>query len=162
MDILIDLQYAEDLSDEVLSSVPEHQQMLTWINAALAQLRQDEKFGDTIEISIRIVSEDESQQLNSVYRNKHYPTNVLSFVNELPDYIESFHIGDLVVCAKVVETEAKEQNKGLHHHWAHMLIHGLLHLLGFDHIDQTDAEEMESIEVIILNQLGIDDPYTTV
>ncbi len=145
-----------------MSLVPGHQQMVAWIQVALETIHSKESLKDSVEISVRIVSEDESQLLNSTYRNKDKPTNVLSFATDLPDYIDSIHIGDLVVCAKVVAIEAKEQNKSLSHHWAHMLIHGLLHLLGFDHIDKIDADEMESLEVVILNQLGIDDPYARV
>lgn len=163
MNILLDLQYADDLDDKELTTVPSQQQIAASLNTALSILKEKNIVSDnTVEISVRIVSKDESQILNTTYRDKSKPTNVLSFGSEIPDYIESDHIGDLVICAKVVEQEALEQNKKLIHHWTHMLIHGLLHLLGFDHIDPIDAEAMEGLEVIILNQLGIDDPYTTV
>jgi probable rRNA maturation factor len=77
----------------------------------------------------------------------------------LPDFIPSGFLGDLVICAEVVANEASQQGKALNHHWAHMCIHGMLHLFGFDHINSNDAEEMENLEIKILAQLGVDDPY---
>ena len=105
------------------------------------------------------MSIEESQQLNSQYRQKDKPTNVLSFPFEVPEGIELNLLGDLVVCASVVEQEAKEQNKVLFHHWAHMIVHGCLHLLGYDHINDADADEMEALEVKILAKLAISNPY---
>jgi len=84
---------------------------------------------------------------------------VLSFPSDVPDFIESTHLGDLAICASVVVSEATEQNKPIEHHWAHMSIHGLLHLLGYDHIEDDDAEEMEALEVMLLAELGFSNPY---
>lgn len=111
------------------------------------------------EITVRVVDEDESQQLNHEYRGKNKPTNVLSFPFEAPPGIEMNLLGDLVICAGVVEAEAQQQNKPLDHHWAHMIIHGTLHLLGYDHIEDDQAEEMEGLEISLLGKLSIDDPY---
>lgn len=111
------------------------------------------------ELTIRLVDEAESQTLNRDYRHKDYPTNVLSFPADLPPELNIPLLGDLVICAPVVEREAREQNKPLQAHWAHMVIHGCLHLTGYDHMDDSEAEEMESLERQLLAQLGIDDPY---
>ncbi|MEE4244633.1 MAG: rRNA maturation RNase YbeY, partial [Kangiellaceae bacterium] len=96
---------------------------------------------------------------NSQYRQKDKPTNVLSFAADIPNYIESDLLGDLAICAVVVEQEALVQNKKLSDHWAHLTVHGCLHLLGYDHIEDSDAEKMEALEVTALRKLGIDDPY---
>jgi len=119
-----------------------------------------QKFNDgNCEITLRFVDEKESQSLNLSYRNKDKPTNVLSFPSELPDFIPSDFIGDLVLCHSVITAEAKQQNKRLDHHYIHLCVHGTLHLLGFDHINDDEAEVMEQHEIQLLAQLGIDDPY---
>jgi len=105
-------------------------------------------------LTIRIVDEKESEALNSQYRHKQKPTNVLSF-----GYDESGVLGDLVICAPVVAREAKEQNKTVRAHWAHMVVHGCLHLQGHDHENQNEAEAMEKLEIRILGKLGFNDPY---
>ena len=110
-------------------------------------------------MTVRIVDETESQQLNFDYREKDKPTNVLSFPFQCPPGIELPLLGDLVICAGVVAQEATEQNKSLDAHWAHMVVHGSLHLLGFDHINDDDAAQMEAEEVTILQQLGFTNPY---
>ena len=105
-------------------------------------------------LTIRIVDEAESETLNSRYRHKQKPTNVLSF-----GYGEPGVLGDLVICAPVVEREAQEQGKTVRAHWAHMVIHGCLHLQGHDHENQKEAEAMEKLEIRILGKLGFDNPY---
>jgi probable rRNA maturation factor len=114
-------------------------------------------------LGIRIVDEVESAQLNRDYRGKDYATNVLSFRHELPDVmldaLEELPLGDLAICAPVVLREAAEQGKPAGDHWAHMVIHGVLHLLGHDHEDDAEAETMEALERSLLTQLGIADPY---
>lgn len=117
------------------------------------------QFQELSEVTIRIVDEAESQQLNHTYRGKDKPTNVLSFPFEAPAGIELPLLGDLIICRQVVEREAQEQEKPLLAHWAHMVVHGSLHLLGYDHIEDAEAEEMESIETEIMLALGYDDPY---
>ena len=111
------------------------------------------------EVTIRIVDSAESQSLNHQYRGKDKPTNVLSFPFESPPEVALPLLGDLIVCADVVAAEAAEQGKSLSHHWAHMIIHGCLHLLGYDHIEEQDAGEMEALEVELLAELNIKDPY---
>ena len=135
---------------------PKLQQIQTWVDAALEGLHQDK------EIVVRIVDETESTWLNEQYRHKNGPTNILSFPFEMPDGVQDMDLnllGDLVICAPVVASEAVEQHKTLEHHWAHMIVHGVLHLLGYDHIDDEDAERMESKEIAILKQLRINNPY---
>jgi probable rRNA maturation factor len=149
----LDYQTAEGL--EHSAKLPSSTQIVLWMQETLSYI----KYNQAVELCVRIVSEQESQTLNLTYRGKDSPTNVLSFESDIPDYIPSNHIGDLVICASVVETEAGEQEKISLHHWAHMCIHGLLHLLGYDHIEDAQAQQMESIETAILGQLGIDDPY---
>ena len=151
-DPCLDLQIAT-----TTSGLPSEAQFNNWIRAAL------EGHGDSAqyqsELSVRIVNIDESQALNHQYRHKNSPTNVLSFPADLPPEVDIPLLGDLVVCAPVVATEAIEQKKDLEAHWAHMLIHGTLHLLGYDHINNADAEIMEQLETRILTNLGYPPPY---
>jgi probable rRNA maturation factor len=135
------------------TDVPEDTQIEQWANVALYGLTE------SIEMVIRIVDEDESAQLNETYRHKVGATNVLSFPFEVPEGIELNLLGDLVVCAPVLAREAQEQNKPLMAHWAHIIIHGTLHLLGYDHIDDSDAREMEEKEIALLKTLSISNPY---
>jgi probable rRNA maturation factor len=111
------------------------------------------------ELTIRIVSLEESAYLNKKYRKKEGPTNVLSFVSEGAEKIVPDFLGDLVVCAPVVNKEACQQGKNIEAHWAHMIVHGVLHLLGLDHQDSCQAEAMENRERSILSNLGYPDPY---
>ncbi|MFT7008647.1 MAG: putative rRNA maturation factor [Colwellia sp.] len=145
----IDLQIACEASE-----LPSLEHFQRWADLALTAVT-DEKF----ELTIRLVTIKESQQLNSQYRHKDKPTNVLSFPFEVPEGIELNLLGDLVVCVPIVEQEAKEQSKSLFDHWAHMIIHGCLHLLGYDHISDADADEMEALEIKVLAELSIDNPY---
>jgi probable rRNA maturation factor len=133
---------------------PDQQQIQLWIDAALADYDQD------TEIVVRIVDKQESAELNEQYRHKSGPTNILSFPAELPEGVELDLLGDLVICAPVLEQEALEQDKLLAHHWAHIIVHGVLHLLGYDHVDETQAELMENKEIAILNKLNINNPYS--
>lgn len=138
---------------------PPEQDVQLWIDLVLSnQSNQDRNLLDS-EITIRVVSEQESQTLNHQYRNKDKPTNVLSFPFESPAQIQIDLLGDLVICADIVEKEAKLQNKLISHHWAHMIIHGTLHLLGFDHVEEQQAQQMEALEIALLAKLAIDDPY---
>jgi probable rRNA maturation factor len=115
------------------------------------------------EVCIRLVDIDEMRILNRDYRSKDKPTNVLSFCAELPPGIEldETPLGDIVVCAPVVAEEAREQHKSEDAHWAHMLIHGMLHLQGFDHIDDDEAATMEGKEIELLAELGYPSPYAS-
>ncbi len=147
--IFVDLQIAT----ENIEGLPTEEQIVQWATAAV----QPE--GDEVEMTVRIVDEAESHELNLTYRGKDRPTNVLSFPFECPDEVELPLLGDLVICRQVVEREAAEQEKPLMAHWAHMVVHGCLHLLGYDHIEDDEAEEMESLETQIMQGLGFDDPY---
>lgn len=147
--IFVDLQIAT----ENIEGLPTEEQIVQWATAAV----QPE--GDEVEMTVRIVDEAESHELNLTYRGKDRPTNVLSFPFECPDEVELPLLGDLVICRQVVEREAAEQEKPLMAHWAHMVVHGSLHLLGYDHIQDDEAEEMESLETQIMQGLGFDDPY---
>lgn len=143
----VDIQLACD------GDVPDENNFQHWVDAALAELAED------CELSIRLVEIDESTELNSTYRGKSGPTNVLSFPFEAPIPMEPRLLGDLVICRAVVETEAQQQHKQENHHWAHMVVHGCLHLLGYDHIETDEAEQMEALEKTILQSLNIDNPY---
>ena len=111
------------------------------------------------EISLLIVDETEGAELNRQWRGKDGPTNVLSFPSDLPAELNLPLLGDLIICAPVVEKEAMAQKKSLDAHWAHMVVHGTLHLLGYDHVVDAEAQEMEALETRILKQLGYPDPY---
>ncbi len=148
MNLQIEIQHMVEVD-----GAPNPMQFQAWAEAALNNRL------DHVELVIRIVDREESQQLNREYRNKDKPTNVLSFPFEAPEVVESNHIGDLVICAPVVAEEALEQGKSLEAHWAHLIVHGVLHLLGFDHINDQQAEEMENLEVEILTNLGFSNPY---
>ena len=147
--VLVDLQIAT----ENIEGLPTEEQIVQWATDAV----QPE--GNEVEMTVRIVDEAESHELNLTYRGKDRPTNVLSFPFECPDEVELPLLGDLVICRQVVEREAAEQEKPLMAHWAHMVVHGCLHLLGYDHIEDDEAEEMESLETQIMQGLGFDDPY---
>ncbi len=135
---------------------PPPEQLQCWVDAALADFSKD------TEIVIRIVDEQESAELNERYRHKVGPTNILSFPADLPEGFDLDLLGDLVICAPVIEKEAHQQHKRVLDHWAHIIVHGVLHLLGYDHIEDDEAGIMEDKEIAILNQLQIDNPYVEV
>jgi probable rRNA maturation factor len=135
--------------------LPSSENIKRWISAAL---HTDELVA--AEVSVYIVDEAESQALNLQYRGKNKPTNVLSFPADIPEEVGVALLGDLVICAPVVEQEARDQGKHIDAHWAHMLVHGTLHLLGYDHIEDEDANVMESLETHILTKMNFPAPYT--
>ena len=149
MSIELDLQ----LAVENEQGLPTEQDIQLWLNKTIPQ------FQENAELTVRIVDTQESHQLNHEYRGKDKPTNVLSFPFEAPPGIELDLLGDLIICRQVVEKEAEEQSKPLLAHWAHMVVHGSLHLLGYDHIEDDEAEEMESLETEIMQTMGFEDPY---
>ncbi len=175
MSVQIDIQLADDLSESI-EEPPPGSLLTKWAQAAW----QGEADAEPV-LSLRIVSVAESQQLNNDYRGKNKPTNVLSFPMQLddnfagiimPDDIAAQEIcgeemmtdimlGDLAICAQIITDEAQAQNKTTQAHWAHMIVHGMLHLQGFDHIEDEEAEKMESLETKIMQQLGFADPYLT-
>lgn len=156
--IHLDLQVA--VEDPKSIFLPGQEDCLHWVESSLLE---DWAGGET-ELVVRIVDEAESRQINSEYRGKDKPTNVLSFPFENPPGLldlgeELPYLGDLVICASIVNQEARDQQKTEQAHWAHMVVHGCLHLQGFDHLDEQQAEEMESLEIEILEGLGFDSPY---
>lgn len=150
-DVFIDVQRATSHTD-----LPSDDDLTRWAAAAVGNCRPE------AEIALRIVDEDESQALNSQYRGKDKPTNVLSFPADIPEELGLPLLGDLVICAPVVAVEAEQQRKAPTAHWAHMVVHGTLHLLGYDHIEDDEAEIMENLETRILAQLGFSDPYAPI
>lgn len=145
----LDLQVASEATD-----LPSEADFRKWCELALRQRSNDS------ELTIRVVDEAEGRELNKTWRHKDYATNVLSFPADVPDELLDIPLlGDLVICAPVVTREAAEQDKSSEAHWAHLVIHGCLHLLGYDHIDDAEAEEMEGLERELLAELGHPDPY---
>ena len=149
----IDLQVASKAAD-----LPTRAQLRTWARAAAEQ--HSAKHAGLL---VRIVDEPESRTLNRDFRGRDKPTNILSFPFEPPPGLPAGewgdHLGDLVICAPVVQREAVEQHKRPEAHWAHILVHGVLHLLGYDHQNDADAVVMETRERDILHRLGYPDPY---
>lgn len=131
--------------------IPSRYYFQRWVKLALAEHCKEG------EVTIRLVDETESAKLNQTYRRKTGPTNILSFPFEAP--VSTSILGDLVICIPIICKEAKEQNKPLLAHWAHMVIHGVLHLLGYDHIKKKEAKIMEELEISLLKQLGYANPY---
>lgn len=149
MQVELDLQLASTAGE-----LPGEAQLRRWCELALRQRTAPS------ELTIRIVDEAEGRELNRTWRGKDYATNVLSFPAEVPEGILDIPLlGDLVICVPVVEREAAEQGKEPAAHWAHLVIHGCLHLLGYDHIEDDEAEEMEALERQLLAELGYPDPY---
>ena len=138
------------------TGIPSATSFRRWVAAALdGRIRQ-------ADLAIRLVDAKEGRALNRHYRGKDHPTNVLSFPAELPEGVKLPLLGDLVICAPVVDREAREQGKRLNDHYAHLTVHGVLHLLGWDHEDEREAECMEQLEREILATIGIADPYLAV
>lgn len=133
-------------------SLPDRPWLESWSRAAYLG-------EDSSGVCIVLVDEDESQALNARYRGQRKPTNVLSFPMQLPEQVGERVLGDLVICAPVVEREAREQGKPAQAHWAHMVVHGMLHLQGYDHEAESDATAMEALEIRILADLGFENPY---
>lgn len=147
MNINLDVQREVDAS-------PKDEDLLKWVTATLTFENQSDS-----ELTIRFVDEKESAELNQQYRHKTGSTNVLSFPFEAPAEVELDLLGDLVICNDVVKKQAAEQKKEELAHWAHMVVHGTLHLLGYDHLTDAEADVMEDKEIKILSQLGYTDPY---
>jgi probable rRNA maturation factor len=151
MSIEINIQYASNINN-----LPKEELIKKWVDSSLNGYIED------AELTIRIVDETEGTQLNEKWRNAQGPTNVLSFpyseLSELNENTQNIQ-GDIVVCAPVIMREAAEQRKSVDAHWAHMIVHGILHLLGYDHNNENDAKEMESLEATILRKLDFPDPY---
>ena len=148
-----------DLQQIVTSdTLPNKAAIESWIKTALLEESQNTLHGE-YELTVRIVDKDEIQTLNKTYRHQDKPTNILSFPFEAPPQIQLPLLGDLVICHDVVVDEAHQQQKTIAQHWAHIVIHGVLHLKGYDHINDSDAEIMEALEIQILDKLNICNPY---
>lgn len=148
MSIDISLQIAT-----TAAALPTEATLQQWVETVLTGRRQ------TAEVNLRLVDRPEIQHLNRQYRGQDKPTNVLSFPADFPEGVDIPFLGDIVICAGVIEQEASDQDKTPEAHWAHMVIHGCLHLLGYDHIEDTEAETMEALETQLLSQLGYPCPY---
>lgn len=151
MTVQVDVQFAD-----AAEGLPSAETISEWVRLAVGSVLDEP---DATELTVRIVAENEMRELNKTYRNKDGLTNVLSFPFEADVPMETTLLGDIVVCAAVVNREAIEQHKPLPAHWAHLVIHGTLHLLGFDHLDDEQAAIMESREIQLLHQLGYANPY---
>jgi probable rRNA maturation factor len=147
----LDVQYAV-----VVTDLPSVDQLQLWVDHALNFINEVQ---DSPELTLRIVDEIEGRELNHQWRNRDYATNVLSFPFDCPPEVPLNLLGDIVICAPVVAREAQEQHKLLQAHWAHLVIHGVLHLLGYDHLTDDEAQEMEALEIAILQQLNYSNPY---
>jgi probable rRNA maturation factor len=166
MALIVDFSVSDSLADEDedVPQCPQADLISHWAQQAF--LSAEDRVA-----SVQVVSEAEMQQLNHDWRGKNYPTNVLSFPMSFDDSVDlgSFEtedgctvpLGDIALCAAVINREAAEQGKSGNAHWAHMVVHGTLHLQGYDHIDNKDADEMEALEIKILHSLGFDNPYQT-
>jgi len=154
MTIDVDIQNTLDANDSAIMQLPATNDVFSAVRLVC------DAFNDGRgEVTVRFVDMAESQALNAAYRDKDKPTNVLSFPADLPEFIPSDLLGDLVICPEVVLSEAAEQHKLPLYHYQHLIIHGTLHLLGFDHIEEAEAVVMEAHEVTLLQKLNIDDPY---
>lgn len=157
--VTVDIQLA--LNEDSTAILPENDQIQQWATMAVNTASHSDK--EENQITVRIVEEAEISRLNADYRGKDGPTNVLSFPFLAPPGIpvDEFagSLGDLVICASVVEKEAAQQNKQAMQHWAHMIVHGTLHLLGYDHQKEQEAKNMERLETTILAEMGYPDPY---
>lgn len=151
MSYFIDIQPASEnkipFSGEILEN---------WAIAALKEAKIE-----SAELTLRLVDEEEIQHLNLSYRKKDKPTNVLAFPSSLPEDIELEYpfLGDVIICVKVLEKESEEYSRTLEAHWAHIVTHGVLHLLGYDHIEEEDAKLMQALEIKLLANLGFANPY---
>lgn len=150
MELILDLQIAMDTSG---LAVPSEDEIRRWVGSVLGGRMP------IAEVTVRIVDEVEIEQLNQQYRHKQGPTNILSFPFETDIPLEVPLLGDIVICAPVVVREALEQHKDVSAHWAHLLIHGTLHLLGYDHLTDSEAVAMEQQEIMLMQQLGFSNPY---
>ncbi|KTD20790.1 metal-dependent hydrolase [Legionella lansingensis] len=152
------MSYHIDVQFACKAAIPvERNLLISW-----AQLPLIEHM-DAAELTLRLVDQEEIRQLNRTYRKKDKPTNVLAFPSTIPDNIELEYplLGDVIICPAILEKESIEQDKPLKEHWAHIVVHGILHLLGYDHIEENDAEIMQTLEIQLLKKLGFANPYET-
>ncbi len=145
--------FTVDVNSSIDAPLPSPEEFRRWARAAY--------FGDAaVELAVSVVDSEKMTELNQQFRGKQAPTNVLSFPAEAEAIDGIVHLGDIVLCANVIESEAKQQHKAIDAHWAHMVVHGMLHLQSYDHLDDEQANIMESLETRTLASLGFPDPYT--
>jgi len=144
----LDVQFSTSVD-----TLPDEAAITRWVELVVCELPQ------SVSLCVRLVDEEESQDLNNRYRMRDAPTNVLSFPCDNHDEQDVHILGDIIVCAPIVLIEAREQGKIALDHWAHLVIHGVLHLLGYDHQTSDDAERMEQLEIKLLQKLSVDNPY---
>ena len=155
----------EILDSSMLDNIPSEKSIKKWISESFQFISSENRpKNNKMELSLKTVSSDEIKKLNKQYRGKDKKTNVLSFSSKSKDSIywpEStrYHLGDIVICPEIIELEAKRQKKEINSHWCHIVIHGFLHLFGFDHVSDSGAKEMELLEKKICIYLGFNDPY---
>jgi probable rRNA maturation factor len=156
LEVDLDISIADDQG----LSLPQKNLLVDWITATLVGADYTAKYNKpTATVSMRVVNDQEIAELNHKYRHIDKPTNILSFPFEpLPDVDVSL-LGDIVVCAKIIQDEAMQQSKSIEQHWAHIVVHGVLHLLGYEHQEEQQAEKMESLEIDILSKFGFPNPY---
>lgn len=131
--------------------IPSNNDILSWVHCAIKEYK--------IEICLKIVTKSEMQYLNNKYRSKNKPTNVLSFNYNIPKEISDYNLADIILCADIINEEAESSNRNNLEYWAHMVIHGCLHILGYDHINDKDAKIMEEKEIDVMYNLGYKNPY---
>lgn len=146
----VEIQWAVDST-----GFPDESGIRSWICRTLLLIERT----NPVEITVRVVDEEEMAGLNEQYRKKHGPTNVLSFPAGIEDEEQRMLLGDIILCADVVRREAEQQEKSLEAHFAHMLVHGVLHLEGHNHLEADEAKEMETLEIYVMSELGFPDPY---
>lgn len=147
-----ELESAASTENDLPDFVPEPELLQTWADAAYLD-------AEPAVVSVLVTTMTEIRELNKQYRNKDKTTNVLSFPIQSPEEIDVVLLGDIVLCARVIKQEASQQSKSEESHWAHMIVHSVLHLQGYDHVNDDDAEVMEKLEIKILQQLGFENPY---
>jgi len=160
MSLALEVTISDELQSESAAStesdlsvlVPETELLQVWADAAYLD-------AEPAVVSVLVTTMSEIQALNKQYRNKDKMTNVLSFPMQSPEEIDVTLLGDIVLCAGVIEQEANQQSKSEEAHWAHMVVHSVLHLQGYDHMNDDDADVMEKLEIKILHQLGFENPY---
>ncbi len=151
MPVIVEMSVSENLDSEE-EDIPDPATVQHWAeHACLCE--------DPVVTNVQVVSNDEMRELNNTWRGEDSPTNVLSFPMQSPEEVDLKMLGDLALCAGVINDEARQQHKPLQAHWAHMVVHGMLHLQGYDHVDEHQADEMEALEIRILDQLGFGNPY---
>jgi probable rRNA maturation factor len=154
MSVTVEITVSEKI-ESADDEVPEPASLQSW--AASAYLIETPAVA-----SVLVTTADEIQLLNKQYRDKDKPTNVLSFPMQTPDEVDISLLGDIILCASVINYEAAQQAKPVASHWAHMLVHGMLHLQGYDHVENNEAEEMEQVEISIMKKLGFANPYKSI